>query len=115
MEDEVLLPSAFADLAPFIVDWGGIRTQAERYSRRQAMPMERIQRYYDAVAPRLEAIFAHLDRFPFGAPLPPGEALLLDVAMGMTEVAQAVEMYGQPRVPRAPEGHSVAIRGLSCG
>lgn len=75
--------------------------------------MERLQAYYDAVTPRLEAIFTHLDRFPFGQTLPPPEALLMRVAMAMSEVGHAVEMYGRPTFPNLPKGASVAIEGLS--
>ena len=65
------------------------------------------------MAPRLKAIFEHLDSFPYGTPLPPPEALLFRVVMAMSEVAQAVEVFGQPAVPRAPEGHSVPIRAMT--
>lgn len=108
------LPPGFECLASFVADWGHLERQDARYQRRQELPMERLQAYYDAVAPRLSDIFGHLDQFAFGEPLPAPEALLLRVVMGMTEVAQAVELYGQPVHPQLPKGHSVGIRGLSC-
>jgi hypothetical protein len=111
----VELPPAFADLAPFVADWGGLETQDQRYRRRQSLTIEQLRDYYNAVAPRLDAIFDHLDGFAFGSQLPPPEALLLQVAMGLTEAAQAVENYGRPGVPHAPADHSVPIIGLSCG
>lgn len=107
------LPPGFEDLEPFIPEWGALETQHERYQRRQELPMERIQAYYDVVAPRLPAIFDHLDSFTYGEPLPPSEALLLRLVMGMSEVAQAVELYGQPTFPHLPKGSSVLIKGLS--
>lgn len=113
-DQTVRLPAGFADLEPFVGEWGALETQDQRYLQRQSLPMERLRAYYDAVTPRLQAIFDHLDRFPFGGELPPPERLLLHVVMGMSEVAQAVEMYGQPRVPHAPPGHSVTIEGASC-
>jgi hypothetical protein len=61
------------------------------------------------VTPRLKAIFDHLDTFPYGKPLPEPEALLCRVVMAMSEVAQAVEVFGQPTVPHVPPGHSVRI------
>jgi hypothetical protein len=108
-EQTTQLPRQFSDLASFIAEWGELETQNERYLRRQTLPMERLTAYYDAVGPRLKSIFEHLDRFPFGAPLPAPEALLLRVVLAMTEVAQAVEVFGQPTVPFAPENHSVKI------
>ena len=107
---EATLPKGFEDLAPFVAEWGSLTTQDERYVRRQSLPMERLQAYYDVVQPRLEAIFTHLDSFPYGPALPEPEALLFRLVLGMSEVAQAVEVYGQPTVPHAPPNHSVTIQ-----
>ena len=41
--------------------------------------------------------------------LPEAEALLFRVVLGLTEASQAVEIFGQPRVPYAPFPHSVAM------
>lgn len=103
------LPKQFDDLAPFIAEWGALATQDERYRQRQKLPMERLDAYYRAVCPRLEAVFDHLDGFPYGTPLPAAEALLFRVVMAMTEVTQAVETFGQPTVPLAPPDHSAPI------
>ena len=96
------LPEAFADLASIVEEWGGLDTPDERFLRRQQLPMTRLQAYYDLVQPRLEEIFDHLDSFPFGPPLPEPEALLFRLTLAMAEVAQAVEVYGQPTVPNVP-------------
>ena len=103
------LPAGFEDLAPFVAEWGDLETQDARYQRRQNLPMERLDAYYKVVTPRLPAIFEHLDRFPFGQPLPAAEALLFRVVMAMSEVAQAVEVFGQPTVPHAPVNHSARV------
>lgn len=113
MSSATELPSGFEDLSPFVGEWGSLETQDERYRRRQKLPMERLNAYYKAVCPRLEAIFGHLHSFPYGPPLPPPEALLFRLVLAMTEVAQAVEVFGQPGVPLAPEDHSVPIRVVS--
>ena len=115
MSGQATLPPEFAALAPFVEEWGRLETQDARYRRRQELPMARLAAYHEAVAPRLEAIFAHLDQFPFAASLPPAEALLLRLVMAMSEVAEAVELFGTPGVPGVPEGHSVSITGLAHG
>jgi hypothetical protein len=74
--------------------------------------MERLDAYYQAVAPRLQAIFDHLDSVPHPLPMP--DATLFRVVMAMTEVAQAVEVFGEPGVPRAPLNHNVRIEVLRC-
>lgn len=98
----VSLPENFADLTPFVAEWGNLETPDERFLRRQQLSMERLQAYYDVVQPRLEEIFDHLDSFPYGPPLPEPEALLFRITLAMAEVAQAVEIYGQPTVPNVP-------------
>jgi hypothetical protein len=113
MPSEIQLPASFCDLSPFLAEWGSLETQDERYRQRQVLRMDRLNAYYEAVSPRLKAIFDHLDAFPYGPPLPPPEALLFRLVMAMSEVAQAVEVFGQPTVPHAPENHSVGIEVLS--
>ena len=44
------------------------------------------------------------DSFPPGD-LPPPEARLYRTMLGLSEVMQAVEIFGQPRVPYAPSPH----------
>lgn len=112
-QQEAILPKGFEDLAPFIDEWGGLQMQDERYQRRLQLPMERLVAYYDAVKPRLPAIFHHLDHLPFDKPLPAPEALLFRVVMAMSEVAQAVEVFGEPTVPSAPPDHRVNVEVMS--
>jgi hypothetical protein len=110
---EVQLPKGFEDLAPFVAEWGHLETHDQRYLQRQKLSMERLNAYYEVVMPRMEAIFEHLDSFTYGEELPPAEALLFRVVMGMAEVSQAVELYGRPTIPHAPENHSVGIEVLA--
>ena len=109
MPSRTELPKGFEDLAPFVEEWGDIDTQDGRYRQRQNLSIDRLDAYYKAVSPRLQAIFEHLGTFSYGPPLPASEALLFRVVMAMTEVAQAVEVFGQPTVPHAPKDHSVKI------
>jgi hypothetical protein len=103
------LPAGFADLSPFLADWGRLEDAEARYLLRQSSRYEDLRRFYDALAPRIHEVFEHLDRFPVDAPLPPAEAALFRLALGLTEAAAAVEVYGQPEVPFVPKGHVVSV------
>ncbi len=102
-----LLPEGFADLAAFVPVWGPLETQAERYLARQRSRMEDLRALYDALAPRIDAVFEHLDRFPVDEPLPPPERALFRLTLALTEAAVAVEIYDEPGVPWVPTPHHV--------
>ena len=104
----VPLPSQFAFLEPFATVWGDLHTQDERYLKRQSLAQGELEAFHAALAPRLEEVFAHLDLFPANA-LPEAEARLFRTVLGLTEASQAVEVFGQPRVPFAPYPHSVKM------
>lgn len=108
MTDTLSLPAGFEDLAPFAAVWGHLGDQQERYLQRQQSTMKELKAYYDATAPRLNAIFDHLDTFPMDA-LPEPEALLYRTTLGLTEAAMAIEVFNQPCVPYAPFPHKMAI------
>ena len=100
----IALPEGFEALAPYAETWGKLVSQEDRYLLRQHSSMRELKVYYDAAAPRLNEIFDHLDKFPMDK-LPEPEALLFRAVLGLTEAAQAVEIFGQPRVPYAPFPH----------
>lgn len=102
----VSLPSGFEFLESFAAVWGDLRTQNERYLKRQSLPFEELKAFHATLAPRLEEVFSYLDGFAPDA-LPEPEALLFRTVLGLTEASQAVEIFGQPRVPYAPFPHSV--------
>lgn len=104
--DSVPLPPAFAWLEPFAATWGDLRTQDERYLMRQSLPYAALEAFHAALAPRMEEVFRHLDAFDPQA-LPEAEARLFRTVLGMTEAAQAVEIFQQGRVPHVPPQHSV--------
>src|ERR1700749_2447867 len=99
------LPEGFADLEPFAAAWGELSTPEARHLQRQSSKMEDLQAFYAAVAPRLREALAYLDTFPMDVPLPAPEARLYRVILGLSEVAVAVEVYGQPRVPHVAFPH----------
>jgi hypothetical protein len=108
MTDLTPLPEAFADLEPFAVEWSDFETPGERYLHRQGARMADLKAFHAAAAHRLDAIFEHLDSFPPGD-LPAPEARLFRTILGLAEVMQAVEVFGQPRVKNAPYPHHVEI------
>jgi hypothetical protein len=101
------LPPAFADLAPFLSTWGTLETQEQRYLARQHMRFAELRAFYDRMAPRIREILTHLDRFPVDQPLPAPEEALYRLALGLTEAAAAVEVYGMAEVPFVPKPHVV--------
>jgi hypothetical protein len=105
---QTALPEAFAFLEPFVASWGGLRSQDERYRKRQELAQGELEAFHTVLAPRLEEVFTYLDQFDPRA-LPEAEALLFRVVLGLTEASQAVEILGQPRVPHAPFPHSVQM------
>ena len=108
MSETELLPDGFEGLAPYAATWGRLDSQKDRYLLRQQSTMTDLRAFYDAAAPRLEEIFAHLEKFPMDA-LPPEEALLFRITLGLTEVAMAVEVFNQPGGPYAPAQHHIDI------
>jgi hypothetical protein len=110
-DDDGRLPDGFEELQRFVPKWGHLTAIGERYAERQKSSFAELKAFYDAVAPRIEAILDLVDRFPFDSPLPPPEERLYRLALALGEVVQAVEVYGQPRVPYAPP-HEIRVEWL---
>jgi hypothetical protein len=91
-----VLPAEFADVEPF-AEWC-LPTEPERYAKRLASTMEDMSAFYDAITPRTEAAFAHLDQLPLDA-LPDDAKHLLWMLQSMVMVSFPVELWRQPRVP----------------
>ena len=68
--------------------------------------MKTLTEFHAAAAHRLDEIFDYLDSFPEGD-LPEPETRLFRTVLGLAEVMQAVEIYGQPRVKYAPFPHKL--------
>jgi len=103
-----ILPRGFNALQPYAATWGALETPENCDLFRQHFMMEELKDSYDIAAPRLDAVFDHRDKFPMND-LPAQEALLYRTVLGLTEVAMAIEGFGQPRVPCAPYSHKIAI------
>ena len=100
------LPDGFSALQRFADQWGMLETAAERYLLRQSLPQNDLSAFHRAAAGRLDEIFDYLDGFPDGD-LPEPEACLYRTVMGLSEVMQAVEIFGSPRVKNAPYPHHI--------
>ena len=94
-----LLPTEFADLEPFAADWV-LRTERERYAKRLASSMEKMQAFYDTAFPRAAAAIEYLNRFELDK-LPEPERNLLCLLYSLVMVSFPVEVWKQPHVPDA--------------
>ena len=88
------LPADFADLERFGA-WI-LPTERERHARRYAVSMEEIRDLYDTVKPRMEAVVAHLNKFPLDE-MPAQARNLYLLGLSLMEVSNAVEMFGRQR------------------
>jgi hypothetical protein len=90
------LPAAFQDLVPFL-PWALTKEQ-ERTTKRVSSTQEEILAFYTAMLARLDAITAYLKQFPLDG-MPADAQTLFHLSLSLIEVANAVEMYQQPRLP----------------
>lgn len=92
-----LLPSAFAELEPFVADWCKA-DRNERYAVRTAKTYEELGAFYDAIAARAEDAMVHLDGLDLYA-LSDEDTRLLQLLYSMIMVADAVNVFRQPTIP----------------
>src|SRR5262245_43689772 len=85
------LPEEFADLEPFGARWC-LASERERYACRLASSLDEMRALYDAVFPRVEAIFAYCDRWPLDA-LPDEARRLLELVHSFVMVSFPVEVW----------------------
>lgn len=90
------LPAAFQDLAPFL-PWA-LSKEQERTAKRLASSQEEILAFYNAMLLRIDAITTYLKQFPLNG-MPAEAETLFHLSLSLIEVANAVEMYKQPRLP----------------
>jgi hypothetical protein len=70
--------------------------------------MDDLREFHRVAGNRLPEIFDYLDGFPQGD-LPPPEARLYRTVLGLAEVMQAIEVFGEPRVKNAPYPHDIDV------
>jgi hypothetical protein len=94
---DLVLPSGFSDLQPFVVDWA-LPTRAQRYEARLSKPFDELVRFYDAMAPRAEEAIAYLNGLDIDD-LPDDATTLLHLLYSMILVSYAVNVFKQNRIP----------------
>ena len=90
------LPTGFQDLAPFL-SWA-VSKEKERTAKRRSSTQEEILTFYNAMLPRIDAITNYLKQFPLDG-MPAEAETLFRLSLALIEVANAVELYKQPRLP----------------
>lgn len=91
------VPSPFAELARFIPKWDHADSNA-RYAERLSSNIGELEDFHAAVRDRLPEIKAYLDDKPF-ADYSEEDRLLARLVFAWVPVAEAVEVFKQPRVP----------------
>ena len=96
-----LLPSEFVDLEPFAERWC-LASEPERWDRRLESSMAELRALYEAVFPRVEAIYGFLDQHPLDD-LPDDARQLLNLMLSFVMVSFPVEVWDDPRIPDVDE------------
>lgn len=94
--DSPLLPSAFAELEPFI-EWA-LATEEERYQKRLKTSMKDLQAFYDAMVMRADDARKYLDESSY-PDLSPEDLRLLWMMFSLIVVSYAVDVFGRAQVP----------------
>ena len=94
--DSRLLPSAFAELEPFI-EWA-LPTEEERYQKRLNSSMKDLKAFYDAIVMRADDARKYLDESNY-PDLSPEDLRLLWMMFSLIVVSYAVDVFRRPQVP----------------
>ena len=94
---ETLLPSDFEHLTPYVEKWDLPGTN-ERYAERLGSSFDELQAFHQAIDQEFESIKAYLDAKSF-ADYDEGDRRLARLVFAWLPVAEAVEVFKQPRVP----------------
>lgn len=93
--ERVALPEGFEELARF-QDWM-VPTDRERLHRRLDVPFAEIQAFYDGIMPDFTRILTYLEGRP-ATDISQEDANLLNLALSVVEISNAVEVYEQGQV-----------------
>jgi hypothetical protein len=87
------LPSAFADLEPFAAEWGLPNEQARQHHR-VSSDLDTARKFYEAMLPRMAAVFDYFDRIPHADldRLAPEDRRLFQLAAAFYEASHPIEM-----------------------
>lgn len=88
--EPVSLPSGFDDLARF-QEWM-IPNDLGRIERRLSLPFAEVKAFYDQIMPDFDRILRYLHTRP-PTEISQGDANLLNLALSVVEVSNAVEVY----------------------
>lgn len=92
------LPAAFAGLEKFTADWN-LPTEKARLMKRVNLPIEEIRPFYEAAAPKAEAMLSYLTDFgPDPDALPPEARTVLNLVSSYFEVSRIFEVWDQQDV-----------------
>lgn len=91
------LPEQFSDLEPFLAKWDLPGTN-ERYAQKLASTIGELEEFHGAVRKHLEQIKSYLDSKAFDE-YSDADGRLARLAFAWVPVAEAVEVFKQPRVP----------------
>ncbi|HKZ80387.1 MAG TPA: hypothetical protein VJ124_19080 [Pyrinomonadaceae bacterium] len=94
MASEHYLPDQFQELNSFSERWA-LATERERNDRRRSSTMEEIQKFYDAILPRMDEIINYLNQYPLDG-LPVDARRLFYLALSFMEISPSVELFREP-------------------
>lgn len=104
---EQILPEQFADLEHFLAKWEKPGF-ADRYAQRLASTIDELQEFHDALLPRIAGIRAYLDGKGFDG-YSDADHRLARLTFAWPTVAEAVEVFKQPRVPDSKMSWEVCV------
>lgn len=109
---EPILPAGFEELEHLAPAWA-LPTSQERFAKRVSSRMGELKAYYELVHPRAEEALALLDQQPL-AELREPERRLMYLLLALVDVSLAIEVYGEPRLPLAPDPdrYSITMRKM---
>jgi len=91
------LPDGFDDLEPFVGEWV-LPSSPARAQKRHATSIDEINKFYDALRPRLKEVLTYLDTVPYSEDMSAQDRRLLELTLSLAEITPAVEWYQQPDV-----------------